>query len=66
MKATLRVLPLGGLGEIGENMAVVGYEGRIVVIDTGVRFPTPEMHGIDLVLPELAYLEERGTRSRRS
>jgi len=59
MKATLRVLPLGGLGEIGKNMAVVEYEGRIVVIDAGVRFPTAEMHGIDLVLPDFTYLEER-------
>jgi ribonuclease J len=55
----LRVLPLGGLGEIGKNMSVVEHEGRIVVIDAGVRFPTPEMHGIDLVLPDFAYLRER-------
>jgi ribonuclease J len=57
--STLRVLPLGGLGEIGKNMSVVEHEGRIVVIDAGVRFPTPEMHGIDLVLPDFAYLRER-------
>lgn len=59
MTATLRVLPLGGLGEIGKNMAVVEYEGRLLVIDAGVRFPTAEMHGIDLVLPDFSYLEER-------
>ncbi len=55
----LRVLPLGGLGEIGKNMTVVEYEDRIVVIDTGLRFPTADMLGIDLVLPDFAYLRER-------
>ena len=55
----LRVLPLGGLGEIGKNMTVVEYEGRIVVVDTGLMFPTPEMLGIDLVLPDFSYLRER-------
>jgi ribonuclease J len=55
----LRVLPLGGLGEIGKNMTVVEYEGRIVVVDTGLRFPTTDMLGIDLVLPDFSYLRER-------
>jgi ribonuclease J len=55
----LRVLPLGGLGEIGKNMTVVEYEGRIVVVDTGLRFPTADMLGIDLVLPDFAYLRDR-------
>ncbi|MDP9377355.1 MAG: ribonuclease J [Actinomycetota bacterium] len=59
MSKTLRILPLGGLGEIGKNMTVVEYDGRIVVIDCGVRFPTAEMHGIDLVLPDFSYLLER-------
>jgi ribonuclease J len=57
--SNLRVLPLGGLGEIGKNMTVVEYEDRIVVIDTGLRFPTADMLGIDLVLPDFAYLRER-------
>src|SRR5579875_4124297 len=57
----LRVLPLGGLGEIGKNMMVVEYEGSIVVIDCGLRFPTPEMVGIDLVLPDFSYLRERAS-----
>ena len=56
---TLRVLPLGGLGEIGKNMTVVEYDGRIVVVDVGLRFPTAEMVGIDLVLPDFTYLRER-------
>ncbi len=59
MSAKLRVLPLGGLGEIGKNMTVVEYDGRIVVVDVGLRFPTPEMVGIDLVLPDFSYLRER-------
>jgi ribonuclease J len=59
VSAGLRVLPLGGLGEIGKNMTVVEHDGRIVVIDVGLRFPTPEMVGIDLVLPDFSYLRER-------
>jgi ribonuclease J len=55
----LRVLPLGGLGEIGKNMTVVELDGRLLVIDTGLRFPTAEMLGIDLVLPDFTYLRER-------
>src|SRR3954466_2900673 len=58
-KSKLRVLPLGGLGEIGKNMTVVEYDGAIVVVDTGLRFPTSEQVGIDLVLPDFTYLRER-------
>ena len=54
----LRVLPLGGVGEIGKNMTVVEYDGRIVVVDCGLRFPTAEMMGIDLVLPDFTYLRQ--------
>src|SRR4051794_36404257 len=59
MSGALRVLPLGGLGEIGKNMTVVEYGGTIVVVDTGLMFPTPDQLGIDLVLPDFAYLRER-------
>jgi ribonuclease J len=55
----IRILPLGGLGEIGKNMAVVELDGRIVIVDTGLRAPTTEMLGIDLVLPDFSYLRER-------
>ena len=58
MSAKIRVLPLGGVGEIGKNLTVVEYEGRIVVVDCGLRFPTAEMMGIDLVLPDFTYLRE--------
>jgi ribonuclease J len=59
VSGTLRVLPLGGVGEIGKNLTVVEYEGRLVVVDMGLRFPTAEMMGIDLVLPDFTYLRER-------
>jgi ribonuclease J len=55
----LRVMALGGLGEIGKNMTVVEIDDRIIVVDTGLRFPTAEMLGIDLVLPDFTYLRER-------
>jgi ribonuclease J len=55
----VRILPLGGLGEIGKNMTVVEYDGRIVIVDTGLMFPTAEMLGIDLVLPDFSMLRER-------
>jgi len=55
----LRILPLGGLGEIGKNMTVVEYDGSILVVDTGLRFPTAEQVGVDLVLPDFSYLRER-------
>ncbi len=56
---TLRVLPLGGLGEIGKNMTVIEIDERLLVVDCGLRFPTAEMVGIDLVLPDFTYLRER-------
>ena len=55
----VRILPLGGLGEIGKNMTVIEAEGRIVVVDTGLMFPTADMLGIDLVLPDFSSLRER-------
>jgi ribonuclease J len=55
----LRILPLGGLGEIGKNMTVLEREGRMVIVDVGLMFPTAEMLGIDLVLPDFSSLRER-------
>jgi ribonuclease J len=55
---TLKIIPLGGMGEIGKNMTVVQYRGKIVVVDCGLAFPRDEMLGIDLVLPDITYLRE--------
>ncbi|HEX2030177.1 MAG TPA: ribonuclease J [Actinomycetota bacterium] len=54
-----RLVFLGGLGEVGRNMACLEIDGRILVLDTGLSFPTEDMPGIDLVLPDYQYLRER-------
>jgi len=58
----VRVIALGGTGEIGRNMYVVEHEGRLVVIDCGVTFPKPDQLGVDLVLPDFSYVQERADR----
>jgi ribonuclease J len=57
--SNIRILPLGGLGEIGKNMTAVEADGRIVIVDTGLMFPTADMLGIDLVLPDFSSLRDR-------
>jgi ribonuclease J len=57
--ATVRIVFLGGLGEIGRNCFTIEYDDRIVVVDCGLMFPDAEMPGVDLVLPDLTYLRER-------
>ena len=60
----LKIIPLGGLGEIGLNMAVFEYGADIIVVDCGLMFPEPYMLGIDLVIPDISYLRERAGRVR--
>ncbi|MGI5160139.1 ribonuclease J [Microbispora sp. CA-102843] len=55
----LRIVALGGLGEIGRNMAVFEYDGRLLVVDCGVLFPEPDQPGVDLILPDFDYIRGR-------
>ena len=56
---TLRIVGLGGLGEIGRNMTVFEYQGRLLIVDCGVLFPEPDQPGVDLILPDFTSLEGR-------
>ncbi len=58
----LRVIPLGGLGEIGKNMLALEYDDEIVIVDCGVQFPEEDMLGVDLIIPDISYLVERVDR----
>jgi ribonuclease J len=57
-KSALKIIPLGGLHEIGKNTCVFEYEEEIILLDAGLAFPTDEMHGINIVLPDMTYLRE--------
>ncbi|MBD2579712.1 ribonuclease J [Oscillatoria sp. FACHB-1406] len=57
-QSTLKIIPLGGLHEIGKNTCIFEYEDEIVLLDAGLAFPTDGMHGVNIVLPDVSYLRE--------
>ncbi|GAB1422074.1 ribonuclease J [Anaerolineales bacterium] len=58
-KPEIRIIPLGGLGEIGKNMTVIEMGHDAIIIDTGIMFPNNDMHGVDYIIPDFRYLKER-------
>ena len=61
-KEKLRIIPLGGLNEIGKNLTAIEYKNDIVVIDCGLKFPDEEMYGIDIVIPDVSFLIKNADR----
>ena len=59
---TVKITPLGGIGEIGKNMTVIEYAGEIIVIDCGLCFPREDMLGVDYVIPDITYLKKNKER----
>ena len=64
MAEKLKIIPLGGLNEIGKNMTAYEYGGEIIVVDCGMAFPGDDMYGIDLVIPDVSYLTKHKNRIR--
>jgi ribonuclease J len=60
----LRIIPLGGLGEVGKNMMVYEYGENILIVDTGLMFPENDMLGIDYIIPDFQYLLDKRDRVR--
>lgn len=64
LRDKLRVIPLGGLDEVGKNMMAFEYEDDIIIVDMGFEFPSQEMYGIDYIIPDVSYLENKKKRIR--
>ncbi len=64
LKTKLKIIPLGGAGEIGKNMLAIEYDGALLIVDAGLMFPENDMLGVDLVIPDISYLLERKERVR--
>ena len=64
MQSKLKIIPLGGLGEIGKNMTAYEFGSEIIVVDCGMGFPDEDMYGIDIVLPDISYLRVNADRIR--
>src|SRR6188472_4491442 len=62
--SVMRIIPLGGLGEVGKNLTVYELDDEIVIVDAGLAFPRDEHLGVDLVLPDFSYLRERAGKVR--
>ena len=64
MASKLKIIPLGGLGEIGKNVTAIEYGKDIIVIDCGMGFPEDDMYGVDIVIPDFTYLKNNRDRVR--
>ena len=64
MAEKLKIIPLGGLNEIGKNMTVLEYGKDMIVVDCGLGFPEDDMYGVDLVIPDVTYLAKNQKKLR--
>jgi len=62
MTSSLRIIPIGGLGEVGKNMMAYEYNGRLLVVDAGLMFPDNDMLGVDYIIPDYQYLRDQAAR----
>ena len=64
-QAKLKIIPLGGLGEVGKNMMAYEFDGKIIVVDAGIMFPENDMLGIDYIIPDFEYLRHKSRSGDR-